>query len=82
MFEDIYCMIWTYAESRNYPLILHESTDFSCCLCVSQVWPDYPNITVDNSLDWDTQVEVSVSLSCSVSLSFSICRFLSFSVSL
>ncbi|XP_052008312.1 sucrase-isomaltase, intestinal-like [Xyrauchen texanus] len=22
-----------------------------------KVWPDYPNITVDNSLDWDTQVE-------------------------
>uniref|UniRef100_A0A8C1BIY9 alpha-glucosidase n=1 Tax=Cyprinus carpio carpio TaxID=630221 RepID=A0A8C1BIY9_CYPCA len=25
-----------------------------------KVWPDYPNITVDNSLDWDTQVEVSL----------------------
>uniref|UniRef100_A0A673NLV4 Maltase n=1 Tax=Sinocyclocheilus rhinocerous TaxID=307959 RepID=A0A673NLV4_9TELE len=23
-----------------------------------KVWPDYPNITVDNSLDWDTQVEL------------------------
>lgn len=23
-----------------------------------QVWPDYPNVTVDESLDWDTQVEV------------------------
>ncbi|KAL1257160.1 hypothetical protein QQF64_012705, partial [Cirrhinus molitorella] len=22
-----------------------------------KVWPDYPNVTVDNSLDWDTQVE-------------------------
>ncbi|XP_059187897.1 sucrase-isomaltase, intestinal isoform X2 [Centropristis striata] len=22
-----------------------------------KVWPDYPNITVDESLDWDTQVE-------------------------
>lgn len=23
-----------------------------------KVWPDYPNITVNESLDWDTQVEV------------------------
>ena len=23
-----------------------------------QVWPDYPNVTVNESLDWDTQVEV------------------------
>lgn len=23
-----------------------------------KVWPDYPNITVDNSLDWDTQVQL------------------------
>uniref|UniRef100_A0A8C1H7A9 alpha-glucosidase n=1 Tax=Cyprinus carpio carpio TaxID=630221 RepID=A0A8C1H7A9_CYPCA len=23
-----------------------------------KVWPDYPNVTVDNSLDWDTQVEL------------------------
>ena len=23
-----------------------------------QVWPDFPNVTVDESLDWDTQVEV------------------------
>ncbi|XP_043072751.1 LOW QUALITY PROTEIN: sucrase-isomaltase, intestinal-like [Puntigrus tetrazona] len=23
-----------------------------------KVWPDYPNITVDNSLDWDSQVEL------------------------
>ncbi|TRY94146.1 hypothetical protein DNTS_001829, partial [Danionella cerebrum] len=23
-----------------------------------KVWPDFPNITVDNSLDWDTQVEL------------------------
>ncbi|XP_033884004.3 sucrase-isomaltase, intestinal [Acipenser ruthenus] len=23
-----------------------------------KVWPDYPNITVDESLDWDTQVEL------------------------
>ncbi|XP_051512453.1 sucrase-isomaltase, intestinal-like isoform X1 [Myxocyprinus asiaticus] len=23
-----------------------------------KVWPDYPNITVDNTLDWDTQVEL------------------------
>uniref|UniRef100_A0A4W6E6N8 alpha-glucosidase n=1 Tax=Lates calcarifer TaxID=8187 RepID=A0A4W6E6N8_LATCA len=23
-----------------------------------KVWPDFPNITVDESLDWDTQVEV------------------------
>ena len=23
-----------------------------------QVWPDRPNVTVDESLDWDTQVEV------------------------
>ncbi|XP_056622067.1 sucrase-isomaltase, intestinal [Triplophysa dalaica] len=22
-----------------------------------KVWPDYPNVTVDNSLDWDTQVK-------------------------
>lgn len=22
------------------------------------MWPDYPNVTVDESLDWDTQVEV------------------------
>ncbi|XP_051252783.1 sucrase-isomaltase, intestinal [Dicentrarchus labrax] len=22
-----------------------------------KVWPDYPNVTVDNSLDWETQVE-------------------------
>uniref|UniRef100_A0A7N8WS69 alpha-glucosidase n=1 Tax=Mastacembelus armatus TaxID=205130 RepID=A0A7N8WS69_9TELE len=23
-----------------------------------KVWPDYPNVTVDESLDWDTQVEL------------------------
>uniref|UniRef100_A0AAQ5ZHE7 alpha-glucosidase n=1 Tax=Amphiprion ocellaris TaxID=80972 RepID=A0AAQ5ZHE7_AMPOC len=23
-----------------------------------KVWPDYPNVTVDESLDWDTQVEI------------------------
>ncbi|KAI6059689.1 Maltase-glucoamylase, intestinal-like isoform X1 [Aix galericulata] len=23
-----------------------------------KVWPDYPNVTVNNSLDWDTQVEL------------------------
>ncbi|KAM3616402.1 uncharacterized protein V6R79_017274 [Siganus canaliculatus] len=23
----------------------------------AKVWPDYPNVTVNNSLDWDTQVE-------------------------
>ncbi|RXN16969.1 maltase- intestinal-like protein [Labeo rohita] len=23
-----------------------------------KVWPDYPNVTVDNSLDWDTQVQL------------------------
>uniref|UniRef100_A0A3Q0SHT4 alpha-glucosidase n=1 Tax=Amphilophus citrinellus TaxID=61819 RepID=A0A3Q0SHT4_AMPCI len=23
-----------------------------------KVWPDYPNVTVDDSLDWDTQVEL------------------------
>ncbi|XP_073692479.1 sucrase-isomaltase, intestinal-like [Garra rufa] len=23
-----------------------------------KVWPDYPNVTVDNSLDWDTQVRL------------------------
>lgn len=25
-----------------------------------QVWPDYPNVTVDESLDWDTQVQVQL----------------------
>lgn len=23
-----------------------------------QVWPDYPNVTVNDSLDWDNQIEV------------------------
>ncbi len=27
-------------------------------LFILQVWPDYPNVTVDDSLDWDSQVEV------------------------
>lgn len=26
-----------------------------------QVWPDFPNVSVDESLDWETQVEVSLS---------------------
>lgn len=25
------------------------------------MWPDFPNITVDESLDWDTQIEVQSS---------------------
>uniref|UniRef100_A0A673K9X0 P-type domain-containing protein n=1 Tax=Sinocyclocheilus rhinocerous TaxID=307959 RepID=A0A673K9X0_9TELE len=32
--------------------------EFSNDIVLGKVWPDYPNITVDNSLDWDTQVEL------------------------
>uniref|UniRef100_A0A671L7G6 alpha-glucosidase n=1 Tax=Sinocyclocheilus anshuiensis TaxID=1608454 RepID=A0A671L7G6_9TELE len=32
--------------------------EFSSDIVWGKVWPDYPNVTVDNSLDWDTQVEL------------------------
>uniref|UniRef100_A0A673G4B9 alpha-glucosidase n=1 Tax=Sinocyclocheilus rhinocerous TaxID=307959 RepID=A0A673G4B9_9TELE len=33
-------------------------SEFSSDIVWGKVWPDYPNVTVNNSLDWDTQVEL------------------------
>lgn len=31
-----------------------------------EVWPDFPNVTVNESLDWDTQVEVRLFSACTI----------------
>lgn len=32
----------------------------------AQVWPDYPDVIVNDSLDWDSQVEVKAPCGCFV----------------
>lgn len=41
----------------RYTIWMHMCIDVIGIIAL-QVWPDYPNVTVDESLDWDTQVEV------------------------
>ncbi|XP_067246031.1 sucrase-isomaltase, intestinal [Chanodichthys erythropterus] len=53
-------------ETEDYPafrlgmeqdVFIKWPPELSSDIVWGKVWPDYPNITVDNSLDWDTQVE-------------------------
>ncbi|XP_070761323.1 sucrase-isomaltase, intestinal [Enoplosus armatus] len=53
-------------ETRHYPayergnaadVFIKWPKNISDEIVWGKVWPDYPNITVDESLDWDTQVE-------------------------
>ncbi|XP_047450351.1 sucrase-isomaltase, intestinal [Mugil cephalus] len=54
-------------ETRYYPafergkaadVFIKWPSNFSDDIVWGKVWPDYPNVTVDTSLDWDTQVEL------------------------
>ncbi|KAG1930730.1 maltase-glucoamylase, intestinal [Pimephales promelas] len=53
-------------ETQDYPafrlgmeqdVFIKWPSELSSDIVWGKVWPDYPNVTVDNSLDWDTQVE-------------------------
>lgn len=41
---------------------MEQKFDLTVVNFLFQVWPDYPNVTVDESLDWETQVEVHFSI--------------------
>lgn len=54
-------------ETEDYPafrlgmeqdVFIKWPPELSSDIVWGKVWPDYPNITVDNTLDWDTQVEL------------------------
>ncbi|XP_040902104.1 maltase-glucoamylase, intestinal isoform X2 [Toxotes jaculatrix] len=54
-------------ETRHYPAFVRGTEadifikwpkNISDDIVWGKVWPDYPNVTVDESLDWDTQVEL------------------------
>uniref|UniRef100_A0AAQ5XRX1 alpha-glucosidase n=1 Tax=Amphiprion ocellaris TaxID=80972 RepID=A0AAQ5XRX1_AMPOC len=48
---------WRKLNQERKSWLLHGLCYVFCNLFL-QVWPDYPNVTVDESLDWDTQVEI------------------------
>ncbi|XP_077049996.1 sucrase-isomaltase, intestinal [Siphateles boraxobius] len=54
-------------ETQDYPafrlgieedVFIKWPAELSKDIVWGKVWPDYPNVTVDNSLDWDIQVEL------------------------
>ncbi|XP_071390650.1 sucrase-isomaltase, intestinal [Centroberyx affinis] len=54
-------------ETRSYPafergveddVFIKWPKELSDDIVWGKVWPDYPNVTVNDSLDWDTQVEL------------------------